>query len=77
MVPNLNGFDGDEPQRFLRGAEASGGTGGTDVHDHLLGGSAAPAGGISYDEGTTYLGSTTNTSTLPSYYEVVWIMRVK
>jgi hypothetical protein len=74
-IPNLNGASAGT-QRFLRGATTSGAVGGSDSHTHS----------ISMNKGQTdpFTGSQTNgvpstgaTSTLPSYYEVLWIMRVK
>lgn len=81
-IPNLNASGGGT-QRFLRGATASGGTGGADTHVHTLGNIST--GSITVDNGaavqvvaaTAASESTDNGSSLPSYYEVVWIMRVK
>ena len=83
-IPNINGAGGGT-QRFLRGATASGGTGGNDVHAH-------PMQDLDGDHG--HFTSVTNSSndvnvlvpgtyttqdgdSLPSYYEVVWVMRIK
>jgi hypothetical protein len=77
VIPNLNGQN-----RFLRGNATSGGTGGADSHNHGL----APLSSISADtngDGTTANAITNEnsatemTSTLPPYYNVVWIIRVK
>jgi len=82
MIPNLNGFDGGT-QRFLRGSTTSGSTGGTDISTFTLRTSdrmLISVGGFvtSGVEGLPGRGPTTNpASILPSYYEVVWIMRVK
>ncbi len=69
IIPDLNGEN-----RFLRGNSTSGGTGGSETHRHNLDGNAGPylttTGGDSQFR-TQY------ESTLPTYYEVVWIMRVK
>ena len=72
-IPNLNGASAGT-QRFLRGATTSGTTGGSETHTHTLDsiGSSPSTGPYSIGELTT-----NSTSTLPSYYEVVWIMRVK
>ena len=92
-IPDLNGDN-----RFLRGDATSGGTGGSETHDHI-----APVGiegttmymsdneygtaqeAITYKNvesttqstGTITMQKTSSSSTLPTYYEVVWIMRVK
>lgn len=75
-IPDLNGSVGTA--RFLRGQTTSGGTGGSETHTHAYGNhSYVQAGtGSSYDlvRADYALGST---STLPSYYGVVWIMRTK
>jgi len=74
-IPNLNGNSGGT-KRFLRGAVASGATGGADTHGHGLDG----AGDIdpNYNGGNKFRATgVQQTSTLPSYYEVVWIVRVK
>jgi len=87
-TPNLNGTPS-----FLRGNTVSGGTGGSDTHNHwvfdAIGGGIAGitqgggtsttfnnAGGvINYSSATDCY--TNMASTLPVYYEVVWIMRIK
>jgi len=83
-IPNLNGSGVGGIKRFLRGATASGATGGADSHSHgldNLGNNpvtvSAGAGSqvVSADEASN---TTTNAdSSLPSHYEVVWVMRVK
>lgn len=76
-IPNLNG-SGATTQRFLRGSTTSGTTGGSDTsaslaHNHSISGS-----GGNIDTGSQVLSNSLSTiSILPSYYEVVWIMRVK
>jgi hypothetical protein len=76
-IPDLNGDN-----RFLRGASTSGGTGGSETHDHDLN----DQGRIRMTNGTdeycptsadTGAIPTTFTSTLPTYYEIVWIMRIR
>lgn len=73
-IPNLNGSGGTK--RFLRGSTTSGTTGGSETHSHVL-----PSGHVtSTNAGTQTPNSGTSTdpeSTLPSYYEVVFILRVK
>ena len=69
-LPDLN-----VTQRFLRGNSTSGGTGGSNTHSHSL--------SNSYDATSTSGGATTSFDTsesgssLPSYYEMVFIIRVK
>lgn len=81
-IPDLNAVAGSD-QRFLRGASESTGTGGSDNHSHTIGG---PSGTSNVDATGAFSvassnhehgGNTGQTSTLPKYYEVVWIMRVK
>jgi len=72
-LPDLNGAS--SPQRFLRGAAASGGTGGGDT---LVIPSEVPVdnnGGASTT--TVVSGPQSDLPILPSYYEVVWVMRVR
>jgi hypothetical protein len=79
-LPDLN-----NAQRFLRGASASGGTGGADEHTHQMQDLDGDHGHFtSVSTSTTDVtalipGSytTQSGSSLPSYYEVVWVMRVK
>ena len=79
-IPDLNGATGT--QKFLRGDTISGGTGGSETHSHMqtdpgnwvFGGASGCAG---TNEGARANSQTNVASTLPSYYEVVWIMRVK
>lgn len=79
-LPNLNGASGGS-QRFLRGATASGGTGGADSHTHTYlgtdGAECQPQTGGSFCFSTGDPQTTDPADTLPSYYEVVWVMRVK
>ncbi len=89
-IPNLNGGN-----YFLRGAGASGGTGGSTQHHHQwlhdpggAGGYMMLNSGASHhqtwlSDGTTLADMVTmdcytnKASSLPPYYGVVWIMRVK
>ena len=83
-IPNLNGISGGG-QRFLRGATASGGTGGAEEHSHTMQaidldhGNIASVSNSSGDVSVVVPGSysTEPGASLPSYYEVVWVMRVK
>lgn len=76
-VPNLNG-SGGTTKRFLRGHTASGATGGSETHTH---GISTTSLSVSSGTGATVINSVTSpsnaTSTLPSYYEVVWVKRIK
>jgi len=73
-IPNLNGSGGT--QRFLRGSTTSGSTGGSETHHHTQ--NATSGTGYSSDNaGKAHGVDTSDTSTLPSYYEVVYIMKVK
>ena len=71
-LPDLNGSSGTEC--FLRGQTTSGGTGGSETHTHSIATSGAGAVGGETRVVTNVTGST---STLPTYYEVVWIMKIK
>lgn len=77
-MPNINGSGGGTKQ-FLRGSTTSGTTGGSETHNHAL-----TIGTISVD--ATILNAnvicsvatpTGDTSTLPSFYEAVAIVRVR
>jgi hypothetical protein len=80
VIPNLNNSGGAATNRFLRGATASGGTGGSETHTHSVSLPQRPdqsgSGTAWYGAGSTPI-NTGSESTLPSYYEVVWIIRVK
>lgn len=75
-IPDLNGSSGTE--RFLRGQTTSGGEGGSETHTHpfvatqSLSDSNANVSTVPRDNANT-----NTASTLPSYHEVVWIMRIK
>ncbi len=70
-VPNLNASGGGT-QRFLRGSTTSGTTGGSETHTHNISLNVF-AGGNNYAFTT---GDSTGAS-VPPYYEVVWIIRIK
>ena len=70
-VPDLN-----TTQRFLRGATTSGGTGGSSTHTHTITQSQSAGSGVG-SSGIAKATSTNATSTLPSYYQVVFIMRIE
>ena len=74
VIDDFNGALGGPP-RFLRGALASGGMGGADSFN--LGGEIAVDNNL--DANTTSVASAPQADLpmLPSYYEVVWVMRVK
>jgi len=75
-LPDLNGDN-----RFLRGNSTSGGTGGSETHTHPIAADQADTdrtGGDVAEYGFASSTSATDaTSTLPTYYEVVWIIRYK
>jgi photosystem II stability/assembly factor-like uncharacterized protein len=71
-IPNVNGASGGT-QRFLRGSVTSGSTGGSETHGH---GVSRGNGGVTSME-TPPVMNISPADTLPSFYEVVWIMRVK
>jgi hypothetical protein len=77
VIPNLNGASSGT-KRFLRGSGTSGTTGGTEGHLHCI-----SACTFTYQTctspciiGLTCL-STGSAGTLPSYYEVVFVIRIK
>jgi hypothetical protein len=70
VMPNLNATN-----RFLRGSTSSGATGGSETHSHPLNPATVMMQGWA---GWCIRTAVTGTSsTLPTYYEVVWIIRVK
>jgi len=72
-LPDLNGAGG--PQRFLRGARVSGGTGGGDLLNIP---SEVPVDNNCDASTTTVVSSPqSDLPILPSYYEVVWVIRIK
>ena len=78
-LPDLNGALGGAPV-FLRGANTSGGTGGNEAHTHgvdlNINGGSAPQGAdfVMVPPGAYNTGAAPS---LPTYYAVVWVMRVK
>jgi len=82
-IPNLNGASSGA-RRFLRGSSTSGATGGADTFTPA-GTISTPSATVSVTSGGTPAagGSHTHVFTgapagsLPSYYEVVWVMRIK
>ena len=76
-VPNLNGST-DATKKYLRGNTTSGGTGGITAHGHTV--SATTHGMTDYS--TPKISEVndvnlTSTTSLPSYQEMVWIIRIK
>lgn len=83
-IPDLNGNGGTK--RFLRGSATSGTTGGSDTQTHTHTVSLTGTYKQGSNNGTTELqaeattfttSAPSDTANLPSYYEVVFIMRVK
>lgn len=86
-IPNLNGGS----NRMLRGSSTSGTTGGSDTHTHdnSEGGGASGNTAETITEGLVvrFTDSNSNSdnskkitassSSLPAYYEIVWILRIK
>ena len=71
VIPDLNGGN-----RFLRGNATSGGVGGSETHTHSIEYHTHADPGVgSHTAGAAAI--TGSNSTLPSYYEIVWIMRIK
>jgi len=79
-LPDLN-----STQRFLRGSDTSGTTGGSDTHTHQQyidgesngGANGGPYDGHAHSANTSFDMEIANGSSTPAYYEVVMIMRVK
>lgn len=76
-LPDLN-----STQRFLRGAASSGATGGTDstgthTHSQASAKTIDDGAGGSAHLASAILGSAGAHNNLPSYYEVVYVMRIK
>lgn len=71
VIPDLNGGE------FLRGSSTSGGTGGSETHSHTIDAHEDSKGTGTSVEPYVRDSSTNETSTLPTYYNVVWIMRIK
>jgi len=73
-IPDLNGDN-----RYLRGNDTSGGTGGSEDHTHTIAtddhiwASGVYSNGNINGNNVTY----TDVSNDPPYYQVVWIMRIK
>lgn len=70
-TPNLNSGN-----KFLRGATSSGGTGGSATHSHNIPTRSICAGTLDFVN-VAEITSTDSASSLPPYYEVVWIIRIK
>jgi len=79
VIPNLNGASAST-KRFLRGSTTSGTVGGSETHQHTISTStillSASSGGTNYYPNSASNPSSGATSTLPSYYEVVYVMRI-
>lgn len=80
-LPNLNASGGGT-QRFLRGSTTSGATGGTENHCHCVPPctahqDTAPCNLQTELSLASHDHAGCSSATLPSFYEVVWIMRIK
>lgn len=77
-IPDLNGSSAT--RRFLRGNSTSGGTGGITSHTHTI---TWSRDNEDYADGTGPVGYvvqkrvTGSASQIPTYYEVVWVMKIK
>lgn len=74
-IPDLNGGG-----RFLRGGSSSGVVGGTTSHNHTVDvddSVVVPAGLWTHSAAEQGVYTTSSKSHLPSYYRVVWIMKIK
>ena len=76
-IPDLNGSVSSKPC-LLRGMPTSGSTGGSDTHTHSLATNPVALGllgtGLAYRQLTMNVG---DASTLPQYYTVIYVLRVK
>jgi hypothetical protein len=79
VIPNLNNSGGSAANRFLRGNTTSGGTGGSDSQGWSLSGATFDDSTGTQDAITHINGESSfiTIPTVPSYYEVVYLMRVK
>jgi hypothetical protein len=79
-IPNLNGASSGT-KRFLRGSATSGGSADNESHSHSVDiclGTIEAWGTSSCSGGNgSFSVNTGSASSLPSYYEVVWILRIK
>jgi hypothetical protein len=78
-IPDLNGYGGTTTRRFLRGSTSSGGTGGADTHTHTKTSTSNDVCGVTpcrcYLLGCASI--INSSSHIPSFYGVVFVMRVK
>lgn len=70
-IPDLNGGN-----RFLRGSATSGTTGGAETHTHSLDIFDYVGNGAT-QRYVSSANTVSSSSSLPPYYEVVWIMKIK
>lgn len=73
VIPDLNGYL-VTTQRFLRGSTSTGSIGGCSTHSHVL---PTCSVGLSTYCTQEYKTATDEVVSLPPYYSVTWIMRVK
>lgn len=74
-IPDLNGVTNVANHRFLRGQAASGGTGGSHCHTHIISSLICGCWLTCQLLSADMVLDTVNH--LPEYYEVVWVMRIK
>ena len=86
VIPNLNNSGGTSANYYLRGATSSGGTGGSTTNGHtetintssFYTGSNSDAGSsCSGDHYHTIAYTTDTVASVPPYYSVVFLMRIK
>lgn len=77
-IPNLNASGGGT-QRFLRGSTTSGTTGGSETHTHTISVTtlSVDATVLNSNAISSVVTPSGATSTLPSYYETVIVIRTK
>lgn len=81
-IPNLVNFPSDTnhqigANRFLRGDTVSGRSGGSETHHHTLSDVVSLCSGSGSLKSAAAATQTDDFPTLPTYYSVVWIMRIK
>ena len=70
-LPDLNGTD-DDTKRFLRGSDTAGTTGGSSTHNHSV-----PKTSCRRQYNSTYPNNLNANTSIPPYFEVAFMMRIK